>query len=154
MTTANLVQAEEDGGPAMMMASIEIVQEGITPPATTTLAHIESVQEAQIFPMGSTSTMVHHSQEAYRLGGDEETVMGWQGLNRNTSDPDLLGTIGTMWEAWNSPVVDSPIIMLASVKFVQEAQSSLVDHTLTTASSGQSSACRRARHGWSIKVRP
>lgn len=45
--TANLVQADVDGGPAMLLANVQTVQESSAPPATTDLITADSVQEAR-----------------------------------------------------------------------------------------------------------
>lgn len=42
---ANLIEAEEDGGPAMMMACVETMQDGGAPPATMVPTSIEAMQE-------------------------------------------------------------------------------------------------------------
>ncbi|XP_037451934.1 mucin-4-like [Triticum dicoccoides] len=62
---ANLVEAEEDGGPAMMMACVETMQEGRAPPATMVLASIEAVQEGAAPPATTVSATVKSVREAW-----------------------------------------------------------------------------------------
>ncbi|VAH42548.1 unnamed protein product [Triticum turgidum subsp. durum] len=61
---ANLVEAEEDGGPAMMMACVETMQEGGAPPATMVLTSIEAVQEGAAPPATTVPATVKSVREA------------------------------------------------------------------------------------------
>ena len=61
---ANLVQAEEDGGPAMMMACVKTMQEGTAPPATMVLTSIEAVQEGAAPPATTVPATVKSVREA------------------------------------------------------------------------------------------
>ncbi|XBI27046.1 hypothetical protein VPH35_051604 [Triticum aestivum] len=61
---ANLVEAEEDGGPAMMMACVETMQEGIAPPKTMVPTSIEAVQEGAAPPETTVLAIVKSVWEA------------------------------------------------------------------------------------------
>ncbi|XBI61788.1 hypothetical protein VPH35_042532 [Triticum aestivum] len=61
---ANLVEAEEDGGPAMMMACVETMQEGTAPPATMVPTSIEAVQEGAAPPATMVPATVKSVREA------------------------------------------------------------------------------------------
>lgn len=63
-TAANLVKAEEDGGPAMMMACVETMQKGPAPPATMVPTSIEAVQEGAAPPATTVSATVKSVRDA------------------------------------------------------------------------------------------
>ena len=61
---ANLVETEEEGGPAMMMACVETMQEGGAPPATMVLTSIKAVQEGAAPPATTVPATVKSVREA------------------------------------------------------------------------------------------
>ena len=61
---ANLVEAEEDDGPAMMMACVETMQEGAVPPVTMVPTSIEAVQEGAAPPATTVPATVKSVREA------------------------------------------------------------------------------------------
>ena len=61
---ANLVEAEEDGGPAMMMACVETMQEGAAPPESMVPTSIEAVQEGAAPPATTVPATVKSVREA------------------------------------------------------------------------------------------
>ncbi|XBJ10170.1 hypothetical protein VPH35_015098 [Triticum aestivum] len=67
---ANLVQAEEDGGPAMMMACVETMQEGPAPPETMVSTSIEAVQEGAAPPATTVPATVKSVREAQSCSTD------------------------------------------------------------------------------------
>ncbi|XBI98878.1 hypothetical protein VPH35_019063 [Triticum aestivum] len=62
---ANLVEAEEDGGPAMMMACVETMQEGAAPPAAMVPTSIEAMQEGATPPATMVPATVKSVREAW-----------------------------------------------------------------------------------------
>ncbi|KAE8766461.1 hypothetical protein D1007_62315 [Hordeum vulgare] len=61
---ANLVEVEEDGGPTIMMACVETMQEGLAPPATMVPTSIKAVPEGAAPPTTTVPEIVKSVREA------------------------------------------------------------------------------------------
>ncbi|XBI69355.1 hypothetical protein VPH35_048432 [Triticum aestivum] len=139
--TANLVQADVDGGPAMMLSRVEPVQESSVSLATTAPTSTHSVREARIPSMGTITPVKGHTSTTTFSGPVDWEAMKtrvWGShtlatVSPTTSGPDNVAQVGV---ATTHMAYHAPTMMLATMDSVQERMETRVIHTPTTRCSG------------------
>ncbi|XP_073360351.1 uncharacterized protein [Aegilops tauschii subsp. strangulata] len=143
--TANLVQADVDGGPAMMLARVKPVQESSASPATTALTTTHSVWGARSPSTGTFTPVTGHTSTTTFLG-----PVDWEAMKARvwgshtpamaswtTSGPDKIAQVGA---ATTHMADHAPTMMLVTIDSVQERTETQVIHTPTMKCSGSTVA--------------